>query len=418
MSIFSFLMKVLCCAMTNTISAERTVVLWIWSAPDQVGVFNEIAAAFERENPDLKINLVVPDMNTYQEKLKVAIAAGAAPDVAYVSQGWIPPMVHAFSDLKPYVQRDGFDLNAYFPAVINSFYTGNKLAALPFDFMPHAIVYNVGLFDAAGIKRPPNLVADMERWKWNDFRDAARKIQQRNPDGTIKIGGFRQSAHWRDIYFLLWQNGAEFLNPTRTHAALNTSRGKEAYQFFVDLINTYDASPKISEIGSVTFETGKAGMQSAAQGAGPNRSYSWDYTFMPWNTNKATTMSLAGYTMLSQTRVPEEAWRVIGFFAGEQGGKIHAQTAWPRNVPAIRSAASSQIFLERNPYYRVTVQSTAFARIPDTNFTYRYDDINKLATAELRNMLELKNSVAVGMEKIAAGVDAMLAEDAAKGLVW
>jgi len=398
----------------------QTVNLWIWSFPDQVGVFNEIAAAFEKDNPDIKIEMVVPNVADYLEKLTVAIAAGAAPDVAYLSQGWMPPLAVAgsFADLTPYINRDGYDLNAYFPAVMDSFRYGDKVYGLPFDFIPHAIAYNIDLFDAAGLSRPPDQIDDMDRWKWADFRIAVQKIQERHPDGSIKTAGFRQQAHWREVWFLLWQNGAEFLNSTCTRAALNTSAGIEAYQFFVDLIHVYDASPKLSEISKVRFEQGNVGMQSTAQGYGTGLSFTWDYTFMPWQVNKATTMSLAGYAMMAQTKVPEAAWRVISYFAGEKANRIHVQTAWPRNVPAMRSAASSAEFLQKNPYYRVTLQSTAFARIPDANYTYRYNDIQSLATSELRKMLEQTNSVPVGMERIAMQVNAMLAEDAAKGLVW
>jgi ABC-type glycerol-3-phosphate transport system substrate-binding protein len=63
----------------------------------------EMIAAFEQENPNIKVKYESLDWDAMFEKLSVAMTTGTPPDVATVDMTWVPTWASlgAFADLGP-----------------------------------------------------------------------------------------------------------------------------------------------------------------------------------------------------------------------------------------------------------------------------------------------------------------------------
>ncbi|MDB5555696.1 MAG: hypothetical protein JWL86_5680, partial [Rhizobium sp.] len=51
--------------------------------------YQEVAAAFEKENPDIKINIQVVPWDTLLQRLTTDIAGGQAPDISIIGTRWL-----------------------------------------------------------------------------------------------------------------------------------------------------------------------------------------------------------------------------------------------------------------------------------------------------------------------------------------
>ena len=76
-------------------------------------------ADFERDNPDIHVQLRWTPEPQYQTKLKTLIAAGQPPDLLYCGDVWVAYLKPFLYDLTPLVQRDAaeYQLNDLYPAI-------------------------------------------------------------------------------------------------------------------------------------------------------------------------------------------------------------------------------------------------------------------------------------------------------------
>ena len=166
-----------------------TITYWSWTPSAEAQV-----AAFEKQYPKVKVNLVNAGTNTTEyTKLQNAIKAGSgAPDVAQVEYYAIPQFAlgKALVDLKQY----GFDKlkSDYTTGPWGSVNVGGQLVGLPQDSGPMAMFYNKTVFDKYGIAVPKT---------WDEYVDAATKLHAADPNAYITSdsgdSGFTTSMIWQ-----------------------------------------------------------------------------------------------------------------------------------------------------------------------------------------------------------------------------
>ncbi|MFH8217867.1 ABC transporter substrate-binding protein [Streptomyces sp. NPDC018057] len=109
-------------------------------------------------------------------KLSNAVKAGNAPDVFNVEYPQLPDFVSqgAVQDISEYV--DAGLKGKYLPQAVQLTTLGGATYALPLDAAPQVFYYRKDLFAKAGIKPPAT---------WDEFRTAAEKLKQAEPDSRI-----------------------------------------------------------------------------------------------------------------------------------------------------------------------------------------------------------------------------------------
>ena len=126
----------------------------------------------------------------------------------------------------------------FFPSVLDRFRRDGALYALPIGALPLMLYYDEDHFRLHGV---PTVDAS---WDWDDLLESAVTLTTRKTDGTVERWGLL--AHLYEVWWALWQNGAEAVDPVTLQCRLREPAAVEALQFVHDLIHKYRVSPPAS----------------------------------------------------------------------------------------------------------------------------------------------------------------------------
>ena len=137
-------------------SGKTEIAFGIWDE-NQRPAMEDLVAAYEEENPDVKVNIELTPYSggEYWTKLEAAAGGGTAPDVfwinvlhldSYVEGGILADMTDAIAES---------DINdAYSETLVQNYVRDDVNYAVPKDFDTNALWYNKEMFDAAGVAYP------------------------------------------------------------------------------------------------------------------------------------------------------------------------------------------------------------------------------------------------------------------------
>ena len=249
--------------------AVRTITLRVadWggvaSDPASSRYEREVRAEWKHLHPEIVIaEEHIPGSDAYVSKMLTAFVARTEPDVMALDASSAAAFIEndTLQDLTPFVQADHFDLNVYYPNVLNLARRGAHLYALPADFTPMMLYYNRRLFAQAGIPEP------QEGWTWDEFRADCRRLTVWPPGTPHPTQYGFEVQNWMPGWIpWIWQNGGDVLTPNGKHAAgaLDSPATAEAVQFFVNLVREHLA-PSLSQSqaqGADPFQSGLTAMQ-------------------------------------------------------------------------------------------------------------------------------------------------------------
>ena len=171
-----------------------------------------IVDAFEKENPDITVEVTTLPYADYFTALQTDLAAGTGVDVFDIE----------YANYAPY-QANGVlrrarrveNPDAYKQSLLEAYSTDGTQYALPSSFSTVVLYYNKDLFDAAGLDYP---TAD---WTWADEQAAAEKLT----DEAAGVWGDHQPVSFYEFYKALAQNGGEFLDDRRHEGRVQLARG-------------------------------------------------------------------------------------------------------------------------------------------------------------------------------------------------
>lgn len=167
-----------------------TIDFWFGETTESyIRTMQAIVDRFEAENPTIKVNF--EQHGTIQgaklEQLKVAIAGGVPPDIAYLDDtaifelGYGAGMFIPLNDLLSPEDIATFD---YLPVPTQSLYYNDVWYGLPFRTDSRGIYINEDLFGEAGLDPRVGFAT------LNDLDDAAAKLTLRDASGNISRLGF------------------------------------------------------------------------------------------------------------------------------------------------------------------------------------------------------------------------------------
>jgi multiple sugar transport system substrate-binding protein len=333
-------------------SGAPVTLLWgFWGSPEEKASHERVANAYMASHSNVKIEYFNAPWDDYFTKLKTLWAGGdpkAIPDVFFL---WPTPSYAArgvLEDLTPYIQKDNYNLNDYWPNLLASASYQGKVFGFPRDIEAHALYYNKKLFDAAGVAYPT------DKWTWDDLTAAAQKLTKKDAGGRVtQYGLAMEGGKWP-----MWvgQAGGQVLddltNPSK--CTLDTPQAMKGLQFFYDLMDKGYAmrNAALSQQGgdSGVFQAGQAAMiiQNSSRVADFNANKDLDYDVaavpvakdgQPWNINGG-----AAWVMSSKSAHKAEAWDFLKWLQSQGGG----ESMYTKNgeiFPALRSVAQSQDFL-------------------------------------------------------------------------
>ena len=342
-----------CGGSSESSSGSADLTFWTGFTDRELGVMQDVVADFEKTHPDIHVKVVG---GISDDKIVAAIRGGNAPDVAhsfdagaytgaYCSNG-------AWIDLADYMNQDGLS-DDVFPEVPRQYsqFEGTR-CALPMLADVYGLYYNKDLFAKAGLDGPPQTVSQL--------MDYAKKLTERNPDGSLKVvgldpfDGFYENiaAHWAPQWGVDWVDESGKSNLAAQPGWADMLRWqKELIDWYgYDNLVRWQASAGDEFSAQNAFERGKLAM---------NLDGEWRVAFIgaehPELNFGTAPLSVddgqpdlygSGYTSGSIIGIPktsghkDEAWQLLKYLATDTGALVK-MTNGIRNVPTTTAALES-----------------------------------------------------------------------------
>lgn len=311
-------------------------------------VLDRMRQEFERQHPNIKVQIETIGYGDYFTQLQTRIAGGKAPDayelnyenfVTYAKKG-------VLMELGPLVKETGFDTSVLNPNALAAFAVGGKQYGLPASFSTVLLIYNKDLFDKAGVSYP---TAD---WTWADVQKAAEKIRALGKN----IFGIYQPIQFWEFYKMVAQNGGSVLNADKTKFTINSPQNVETLQVMVDRVRKSNVMPNDAQLAGMgdwdLFKAGRLGMVVTGVWAFPdfkqNITFNWDVAVEPGNVKKATHFFSNGLVINKNTKHAKEAFEWIKFMsASREAAKIRVEAGW--ELPAVTYPDVLQAYMKETP---------------------------------------------------------------------
>lgn len=222
----------------------QTTITWL-TLSEWGGDIKAVVAAFEAENPDVKVELEQVPFNSLFEQIQVRLGAkNAKPDVlsvdvplvaGYGLRGWLLPLDDAFTADH---RADWLD------AAVSAGSYGGSLLAAPVSTSTQLLFYNADLLTKAGVAIP----GENDRLTWEQIAEIAPKLTAKAADGTTEVWGFNWEQTNR-IYQLqpmpVSLGGTAIGEDGYTvDGVINSEAWVKAFTYYSQMFNTLNAAPK------------------------------------------------------------------------------------------------------------------------------------------------------------------------------
>ncbi|WP_028562721.1 ABC transporter substrate-binding protein [Paenibacillus pinihumi] len=332
----------------------------MWGNQAHMDMYNKLIEGFTQENPGIKVTMESVPFADYQQKISVLAAGRSLPDIAWVSERMVPQFKAngILADVSKFKEDAEFKLDDYIPSTLDLFRDGDQLLGLPFSTPPVVMFYNKTLFDKAGLTDPNTLAAE-GKWSWEQFENSAKAISSKDAKNRVYGANFfRDWKTWAILSAYSWSYGSGPFNNDMTAFTWNDQYGIETFKLLERMMFTDESHPKAGE--QVSFDAGNVGMffdnYSYVSKAREITDFEWSIAPMPAGSQGSVSMlGQAGYTMFKDSKHPEEAMKLLKYFASEQG--IQATATY--FVPPRTSVLNSDAFINQpnNPSKEHIIQA-------------------------------------------------------------
>jgi multiple sugar transport system substrate-binding protein len=332
-----------------------------WDTKAQEAAVTGIFADYEKQNPNVKIELISLPFPVLRQRLVVSARAGDPPDVAYVDGRWVPEMAvpGLIADITAATAK--LDRADWFPEPWKGCTVGGRIFAIPDRIDPWLVYYNTELFEKAGITAFPKTM--------DELAAAAVKITGGGVYGWGLIGAKDASLISRFINFLYAFHG-DLLTPDGKKSAFGQPDAVAALRFYTDLLVKYKAAQPSAMANGLNdvnqlFMTGRAGMiidgpwrQGTLKEQAPN--LKWSLGQLPPAAGKTPRYLTSSwyYTLFKGGRNQEAAFKFVDFLLKPENMARSVVT-----LPARKSAARDPRFA--TPAYKPWVDAIP-AAVPFT----------------------------------------------------
>ncbi|HHT68725.1 MAG TPA: sugar ABC transporter substrate-binding protein [Firmicutes bacterium] len=407
--------------------ANWTGTITLWDAPrwrdendDQFHWVKAKIAEFEALHPGVKIELIETPWAELGEKLSIAIAGRAWPDIVPVDISGAINRTHleqgVVEALDAYMTEE--ELEDFFPGALQAYTYKDKLYGIPMSMTVHVMLLNLDHFEEAGVEPPVD-----GRWTWDEFVEKAKALTF-DSDGDGKIDKYGFSTYILQGYYEAWpffymDGGVPLVDNT---FGFTSPEAISAIQKLVDLKFVHGAAPV--EMGSA--DVGGTFRALAREG----ERY---VAIQPWNTWAIATVTGEGVNHLPNVMVAEYPVGDLGkpVTIGGAGGWVvmHQSNKDKRDVvvefakflstpeeqytfateygtfPARKSAEAMNPFADKPHMARAAQMVEHSVPLPEHP---AWAQIDERIQAELQLIFAGEKSVEDGMESAAAQIQRLL----------
>ena len=235
--------------------AKTTVTVRIWD--DQVAkAYEQSFAAFTKANPDITVKLNLVPFADYFTKLPLDVSSGTVDDIFWTNTTPFGALADSGA-LMDVGTELADEKSGWVPAAVEQYTRGGKLWGVPaLTDGRIALYYNTDLVRKAGVN-PAALRWDPSEGASDTFLPAAKKLTKDSAGRTGDQPGFDGNKVTQygynagnDLQAIYWNfvgsNGGQMQASDASFAFADT-KGQQAFQYMVDLINKYHVAPSAAD---------------------------------------------------------------------------------------------------------------------------------------------------------------------------
>lgn len=389
--------------------SEKTV-LSFWQLSGEEGLMRSLLDDFERENPDIKVEMQVLSWAYGFDKIVTAIAAGNAPDVCELGSTWVPKFSSAgvLLDVTEEAEKIKDQYLLWEPIT----YEG-RIYGFPWLVGTRALFYNKDLFIKAGLdpNKPPQT--------WSQLLEYSKKINALDK-GIYGFGIFVGESYspWQQFLPFVWSNGGEVLSGDYKECLLNSPQVIEALDFY-NKLKEFSLRDRQAEVDRA-FSEGRVGTHISG---------AWNLLTFPLNNPKLN----FGVALVPRSDSP------AGFHASFAGGEVlvinkktpHIDAAIKLSKFIIREENSMKLvraqrnvlpsnkgsinlpYFDEHPHQKVFFKQMATA-IPPPGYI-KWAEVEEHITKAIEKVILQDVSPEIAIEEATQQINIVLKEEETKG---
>ena len=339
--------------------------------------FEEAAAAFEKANPGIDIQIEVAPWDSLQQKLTTDISAGTNADLSIVATRWLldyvqQGVVDSLDDRITDELRGRFIPTFLTPSVLDG-----KTYGLPVAASARAMYYNKDIFSKAGYDAAPAT--------WDDLKAAAAKIKETSPD--VYAFGLQGKEIETDFYFnyAFWSYGGDIIKDGKS--GLDSEAAIEAAKLYKGFIDAGYTQPGVTSYSREDvqnlFKQGKVAtvitapfLSNQIKTEAPKLNYGVAPVPAGPRGDRATYGVTDSIVLFKNSKNKDEAWKFLDFiFSAEMRTKFDKVEGFlPVNVeeakdPMFADNADLKVFTSLLPDARFAPVIPGWEEIADATTT-------------------------------------------------
>ena len=357
-------------APTTKLSYKGTITIWDgprWADSKQNKYFwlEAKKAEFEKKYPGVTINIVKTPWAEMIQKLSIAVAGRAWPDICAIdmSSGAVDRNLVQQGVLEPvdtyYTKTELTDFNT---SALNAYKANGKLYGIPTSMTVHALLLNLDIFKAKGVIPPKN-----GKWTYDEFVTKMKALTANDKYGfsTYVLPGYYES--WP---FILMDGGYP-LSADGKKYTFDSAAAISGLQKLLDLKFKYKVAPQDmggADVGATWKAWGSAQQRTVAVepwatwAVASAQTPKWKTNFMvaeypTGKTGKSVTVSGVGGWMMFKQTDSQKKLMTAEFMKSLSNTTAQYDTAKNYGVFPTRSSA-----IKLNPY-KNNVQMTQAQRL-------------------------------------------------------
>src|SRR5215208_6044899 len=142
----------------SSASAGDKTTLRIWAMGREGEVLSDLIPGFEKEHPDIRVEVQQIPWTAAHEKLLTAFVGEATPDITMLGNTWVPEFV-ALDALEPLdarvAQSRSLSRADFFPGIWSTNVVGDVTYGIPWYVDTRVLFYRTDLLRAAGYDNMP-----------------------------------------------------------------------------------------------------------------------------------------------------------------------------------------------------------------------------------------------------------------------
>ena len=250
----------------------------------------------------------------------IRVAAGDPPNIKDTSGWTILKAQEIWTDLTPFIEKDGVDLDIYYP-LASGLRQGDSVYGLPFLEVAQMGFYNITMLERKGVPAPT------ANWTWDEYLERAMQLRDQETDEW----GHHAPPNW-ESHYLSWVRGAggDYLSDDGLNTTLDTEEARAGLQFLTDMYTKHDVAFPIGDqsLGNqdAVFATGTVGLFYRHAGYIPFAretiagKFDWDLFLRPTNPQtgiRSHIYNQVAWSGVTQAGEVEATWTVLKFLTDE-----------------------------------------------------------------------------------------------------